>query len=382
MWCKIYVSILLRRHRLVALALGLLTFLPQMAAAQDQAPNESESAESRDAVFRKRIVSEWNWSPKKGVALTTTEYARKYLERYLGPAKMPSWRYRRPFTRHLFPRASRLRDVTPDGVTRETYLKKEPYRKDSLFPQVLKARLSIGVVLFQTESLDIVVLRSSSGFGDAYFAIIDREAMTVMYETRVLASSTDMPSSPRFVDVDGTAPLELMHEFGALMRWLDVWSIDEGAEKLLTLQLRTYNLPECPAAFAELGWRSEYDDAIEIARKGGTFEIRVRESYSLHLMGNHDDGCVYRRFPSEEQGFFNPQLLRTCQWDAASESFRCDTQVVKRATIRFDDIKVAGNWKRDAMNIRWILANSEGLKSRGFRFPEGFLLRLEAHLPD
>ena len=31
-----------------------------------------------------------------------------------------------------------------------------------------------------------------------------------------------------------------MHEFGALMRWLDVWSIDEGAEKLsLTLQLRT-----------------------------------------------------------------------------------------------------------------------------------------------
>jgi hypothetical protein len=86
-------------------------------------PSISSSSEGSDGVsqFRDSVVRGWHWRPESGVALTSTSYARDYLEWY----------------------RKRLRNLTDYA---DTYDVTESDR---------------GVVLFQTSQLDLVVVESA-----------------------------------------------------------------------------------------------------------------------------------------------------------------------------------------------------------------------------
>jgi hypothetical protein len=306
-----------------ALLLGLLT----LTGADD--PNKQwatvgEPPTGTSAEFRTKVVREWKWRPNYGVVLTTTEYARKHLEK---------------------------REYTSGGrgTVQGTLISElNPYK----------------LVLFQTDHLDIVVSKVPTE--DIKVAIIERQ--TGKYLVRALNGGVDRGIRGEFVDVDQSPPFELSYYSwssggaGLTLYRYRLFDLRSGLEPMLDIAGR-FDLHGCPEAQLK-PLRGDVDE------KDG--RVTVHSRTNLMLKSSPYAHCATAGVEAHQR--------HDCEFDAERRAYECTVNASKTDTIGLDNVKLGG-WQSNAENIRWVLDHSDRLKSLGFRYPDGFLERLPRHLP-
>jgi hypothetical protein len=310
------------------------------------------------AEFRKRIVREFGWRPGGGVALTTTAYARNYLER----------------RRHVFERHW-------TGPSRHTLT---PWDSDAL------------LVLFQTKTLDILVMhrqmnareRMSVQHPEPRFFVFERESGDRQFSGIIGSISRGYAhrGDPRFVEIDGAPPQELQYDdyysdMGFRNDGTHIFGFrDDGLRELFEVDRHTCYDPgpaiqfynhrfseRCPGLFADDA-SLEKSDIVA----GSTFTYR---EVPVAKMPHKARQCGYYLGAA-------PVVERTCTYSEERDSFDCSIRVVETADVKnLQDIKVGANWKKSAENIRYVLDNVDRLRELGFRFPGTFLDDLKNHLP-
>ena len=283
--------------------------------------------------FRKRVVRSWRWKPKSGIGLTTTKYARDYLlSRYFDNSG--AWK-----GEHA--RISRAA------------LTEQP------------------LVLFQSESLDIVVLPLNYVDHDRV-VVVDRKSSDVVLHDYL--SCGTYRSSYEFIDVDGDSPLELLRKTDGVCanmmstQSISIYGLTEW-NKLLEMREVALETGKCPKFISELV--EPFPHRMLRDKKGRlTLEFRV----SFGLLMRHDSGYCE---PSDPRTV----IRRVCEYRAKSERYECTDHTIDAHTLALSDIKTCWNWEDNADNIRWVLENADELRARRFRFPKGFLERLPRHLP-
>lgn len=285
---------------------------PSNAGAQEKLRFENPKW---TAGFRNNVVKEWNWKPNQGVSLTTTEYAIDYVQRYAEEA---------------------------EALTNELR----------------------GLVLFQTATHDIVVYQWTS---EMFFFVAERSSGEIVANRAGHRYDEDL----RFVDVDGSAPLELQRVTsgtsgtGLWNRWYRVFDLASGFDTMLEVEGFT-DLHGCP----EVQPRFESPDknpglaTNDVSKKPKLRRFRMWAQLKWAGCGDMDA---------------HPEFIRECEFVDKSRKFDCEDTFVSTATVSFEDMKEADS-RTTANNIRWVLENADKLRAKGFRFSEGFLERLPRHL--
>lgn len=295
-----------------------------------QAPESDTEQQS----FRKQVIKSWKWEPGRGIGLTTEAYAEKYLARYFDSSG--DWKGKSA------------------GIGSYNDLVENPF------------------VLFQSESVDIVV-RPLSGVAHDAVVVVERQSGDVVLY--VDFSCGDYKSRFEFVDVDGKAPLELLQS-----------SDGSCASQFLSQSFRVYELSEWAELLEQRGiadfagrcpkFMNQLIEPYPSRRKRdatGQLTLEFRLWYGLSM--RQDEGyCA----PSEPRTV----IKRTCEYRDVKGRFECSDQVVDAHSFALSDLKTAYSWRDNADNIRWVLENADELRDKGFRFPEGFLERLPRHLPE
>jgi hypothetical protein len=320
-------------RRLGNLWLGFTALLVGLCLQPVVSLAQTSDSDEEQHDFRERIVKSWKWKPRRGIGLTTEEYAREYLARYFDGSGQ--WKGEKGSIR------------LPHGLAKTSF------------------------VLFQSPSVDILVYEAK-GTPDGVL-VVKRQTGEVLLE--------DIGGCPvwrrrfKFVDIDGKKPLEMEYRVTAgcasqlSTQTFQVYGLSKWAKLLEQRGVADYG-GQCPKIVNQL--IEPYPRRQERDSKGHlSFEFRV--SYGLVM--KHDEGyCA----PSKPHAVLN----RTCEYIAEERRFECSDEVVDAHTMTLPEIKTAGKWTDNADNIRWVLENSQELRARGFRFPRGFLERLPRHLAE
>lgn len=266
---------------------------------------------------RQRVVERTRWIPKSGVALTTTAYAKEYIKRYKVSANLD-------------------------------HSEHEP-------------------VLFQTEKLDLMVFASGSDLDS--FWVMERNSGKRLFF--IAKGCADDARRIEFVDVESDGQLELLVvQAGSCSSDLTAESIEvfslDSWRPLLRQSARFDRGGMCPV----LGSMLKNHWTPKQRRLAGNLEIGFVKTSHLSLRG--PGYC--------KQSAQTSKTIR-CSWQPQPREFECSETVDEPQALSLSNIKVADDWKDNAKNIRWVIANSERLEAAGFRFPDGMLDQLHTHLP-
>lgn len=321
-------------RKLGTVVLGLAALIAGLCMHPVASLAQTTHSDEKQKSFREKIIKSWKWKPRSGIGLTTEEYAREYLARYFDSSG--EWK------------------GDSAGIGSWQVFAKTP------------------VVLFQTSSLDIVVL-PLSGVEHDWVVVVRRDTGEVVLNDNFACGTYE--SRYEFVDVDGKAPLELLRRNRGscasqlTSQWVRIYGVSEWATTLDQRGL-TDRGGQCPKIVNQL--IEPYPLRRKRNPKGHlAFEFRI--SYGLVM--RHDEGYCALSEP-------RAVIHRTCEYRVDRGQFECSDKVVDAHVLVLPDIKTSYKWTDSAKNIRWVLDNAEELRTRGFRFPEGFLERLPRHLPE
>lgn len=337
---------------LIVLMLSLL--LPVHAFAQQKA---SDSKARYQEVFRQWVVKSFHWRPGIGVGLTTTEYARKYLERY--------------------------KEVSDESL------------EDSL-SGVFTGGDDL-VVLFQTATLDIVVAYDPQEWaveeiqGDlremgASYLIIDRASKAVREAGLELGRSHSPGQRLRFVEVTGKKPAELQRQFypgstGTGIRSSESFSLEAldqhdlntlfelklkdsvGPNVCPGIQLRNANAEDVSVPIAEMSMKGE----SLVATSNMTFFLRPVLQVSHRVDYCQEVGSV-------------PILRRECTYEAAKDKFVCSDKPVQRVELTASELLNLNELKARKDDFRWIIANQQRLRELVYDISSKSVERLRREL--
>jgi hypothetical protein len=315
------ISVSIKRFACAVLATLAVSLVAATTVAQESSSDERD--EARAQAFRKGIVERWGWRPNYGVALTTTQYARKYL------AERP-----------------------------ESY-------GDYFF------RANVGpsrVVLFQTDELDIW----ASGRTGVFYSVIERDSGKVLADNGLEFNPSPGDLDARFVDVDSAPPFEFYVEgytnggtglAGSLLR---IYDLKNGFDPMLEASGQ-FDAHNCPELQPRLGGHTPKGASIGAS-------ITIDHSYVLALKAKSGWSMFCQMIQDKTT------WKRHCSFNSAERAFQCREELIESATLNLQTLKLGG-WQENAKNIRWVIENADMLEKKGFRFPEGFLERLPRHLP-
>jgi hypothetical protein len=283
--------------------------------------------------FRKRVVRSWRWKPKSGIGLTTTKYARDYL------------------LSHYFDSSGQWKGAS-GGLSRE-------------------ALLNTPLVLFQSRSLDIIVLPLRHASHERV-VVVDRQSLEVYLNDRLTCGT--YRSSYEFIDVEGDSQLELLRTTDGVcanhmtLQQVYIYGLTEWTQ-LLGQRAVAVLAGKCPKFINEL---VEPFPHRMLRDKKGRLTVEFRVSFGLLM--KHETGYCALSDP-------RTVIRRVCEYRAKSERYECTDDTIDAHTLVLSELKTCSNWEDNADNIRWVLENADELRARGFRFPKGFLERLPRHLP-
>jgi hypothetical protein len=302
-----------------AFAACVLLAFSTTASAQ-WSPYAAEADESQAREFRLRVVNEWGWHPDSGIALTTTNYARDYLEE---------------------------RNYDPAG---------QPRLVEHLNPNKL--------VLFQSKHLDFVVSHITTE-GDI-LAVVERGSGEYLLHT--LNRLVDRTIRARFVDIDQSAPFEFKY-----------YAKKSGGAGKSTYRFRIYDVRKRLEPLLELD--GVYDDHscpdAQMRPLRGTVNtengaVTVISETSLMMRTGPWRYCTGAGVTTSQK--------HECLFEKGRRRYECKIQPLTVEVISLQDLK-QGPWPENAENIRWVIENASRLEVLGFRFPDEFLERLPRHLP-
>ncbi|MGM0556580.1 MAG: hypothetical protein ACQEVA_09415 [Myxococcota bacterium] len=303
----------------------ILCLWPTPALAQDASTEGGFEEE-----FRSWVVEETEWRPRRGVALTTTRFAREHAEKYAKAAELGSF----------------WADVSHHVASTK------------------------GVVLFQTDEFDIYVVGDSHS--SVQLCVLDRGRPGCEVWGLVGPARARDPRAT-FIDATGDGVLELKVELGGAcgagcyVEALTIYSLDGSQVKKLYHR----------------GWEHDYQPGSTAIEKKGLRSVSLPSEPGGPLVFEYEALLVLGAHAVPDDDAARPRFRETCRLAEKGAKFQCEDHLKERGRIdRIEPFLDSNEWETNASRIRFLIENLAALRAHGFVVEAEFVRRLERHLPE